>query len=121
MFMCMLCNKNFKQESHLVRHISFHCNKEETNKKKYKCNLCLINVSRKDILMRHKKICQNKKNYQCDICFINVSRKDALKRHKKLCKNKEQKNVSDCIFEIEVFNEIELSNNFELFRYYKWY
>jgi uncharacterized Zn-finger protein len=88
--MCILCDKKFKRQSHIVRHISFSCNKDNKEKK-----------------------------YQCNLCFLKVSRKDALMRHKKKCKNKEQKNIRD--YNLEVFNDVDVSNNFELFSYYEWY
>ena len=103
------------------------CNKIYKNKiqRNFQCDKCFQNLSRKDSLIRHKKVCKSKVlvnkltelNFQCDKCYINLSRKDSLIRHKKVCKSKVRFNKLTELFSSE---ELYNSRN-ELFKFYEWY
>lgn len=68
MFVCIICNKSYKNKNNLVRHMSCNC-KKRINKNKIQCDKCFIKFSKKDSLIRHKngKVCKNEKVYLTEL------------------------------------------------------
>lgn len=67
--------------------------KETKTKKKYVCELCNKEFSRKDGLDRHMNTVHNKKKFKCPLCNQELSRKDLLDRHIRNFHNKEPSEV----------------------------
>lgn len=62
-------------------------------KKKYVCELCNKEFSRKDGLERHMNTVHNKTKFKCPLCNQEISRKDLLDRHIRNFHNKEPSEV----------------------------
>ncbi|XP_037774886.1 zinc finger protein 468-like [Penaeus monodon] len=59
---CEICNKDFTEQSYLVRHIRVHI-----KEKRYSCELC-NKIFPKKSLIRHRRVHTNEKPYSCKIC-----------------------------------------------------
>ncbi|XP_037774887.1 zinc finger protein 83-like [Penaeus monodon] len=59
---CEICNKDFTEQSYLVRHIRVHI-----KEKRYSCELC-NKIFAKKCLIRRRRVHTNEKPYSCKIC-----------------------------------------------------
>ena len=93
---CDRCEKDFKQEWRLERHLKRKnlCKSKTDNPNiRYSCNICQKDYKQKCHLTRHLKTCKknDEKEYKCDFCDKIFKRKWCLERHLKTCKIKKEK------------------------------
>eukprot|EP00483_Globobulimina_turgida_P009755 UN09774 len=79
-FDCRICNRQFKTNVTLSRHMRTH-----SNEKPFQCKNCNKRLARSDYLRNHIRIHTGEKPFQCTKCLRQFSRKSNLNRH---CKNK---------------------------------
>lgn len=60
---------------------------EEVNRKKTICTFCKKNISAKNI-RRHARNCGHYQEYKCNVCHVIYSRKDVLQNHATICSKK---------------------------------
>ena len=78
-YMCMWCGAKFAQKNALVRHVEV----KHLNIKKYKCDICKLDVGSRTHLTVHMRSHTGEKPFLCIYCDKPFSRKDAMKRHVK--------------------------------------
>lgn len=106
-FSCNICNKKYKQEMNLTKHLkSVHNIGEEIDENKdNKCYICNNDkcYSSKNKLKRHIDTIHNKKQeVMCDMCEKKFASKDSLNSHIKLVHEKSQ--VVNCLTCNKVFS-----------------
>ena len=94
MFFCEYCKTEFKTKLILNHHqnTAKYCLiiQGKVQKEDFKCELCNKNISSKQKLENHKKICS--KEYKCDLCNRILSSKQKLENHKSICVKKKEFN-----------------------------
>ena len=76
---CDTCGKEFKQPSHLQRHINeVH---EQITIRAYKCNLCSKGFKNNVALKTHQRVHTQEKKYSCNTCGKVFSSKQTLQNH----------------------------------------
>ena len=60
--------------------------KISTNKKVYQCCKCKKSYLNRSHLSRHKQTCLGVRKFICDVCEADSTRKDSLNKHRKKCK-----------------------------------
>ena len=82
---CTSCEKSFKQQYLLRRHLPVH-----TNERKYKCDACDKSFNHQSNLSQHKlSVHSNLRPYVCDICQKTFSRVSILITHRKIHQGKQ--------------------------------
>lgn len=81
-FKCTIegCEKAFKQDGQLNRHILTHSSEQN-----YSCDVCGIKIKSKYYLNQHRKIHFYDKRFKCDECDMTFARPIYIKEHKKQC------------------------------------
>lgn len=77
-FKCDSCDKSFRHNLTLIRHIKAH-----SEGKKYHCDLCSKDFSRSDSFQRHQKLHTGEKPFRCETCGKSFNRNDYLQKHMK--------------------------------------
>ena len=66
-FVCELCERSFKRNEHLVRHMNTHA--ASTSKNKFTCGDCGKQFTTEFSLNRHQMVHSNdREEYQCETC-----------------------------------------------------
>ena len=78
-YMCMWCKACFARKDSLMIHVEVR----HLNIKKYKCNICGLDVVSRDVLKNHMRSHAGEKPFICPYCNRAFSLKQNLKRHVK--------------------------------------
>ncbi len=76
-FMCSLCNKVFKDNAHLKRHVDG----VHLKKRQHICSLCGLAYLQKDHLNDHMKMHTGVKAFACQVCGKRFAKKHNLQQH----------------------------------------
>lgn len=75
---CITCEKRFKRQDHLKRHMTIH-----SEEKPYNCVLCGKGFRREHHVQRHERTHTGEKPYECVTCGKKFARIDHMKKHNK--------------------------------------
>ena len=100
---CDRCEKDFKQEWRLERHLkrkNLCKSKTDNPNTRYSCNFCQKDYKQKCHLTRHLKTCKknDEKEYKCDFCNRGYKYNYTLNKHLKTCKIKKEKEEEEINF-----------------------
>lgn len=79
-FKCTIegCEKRFKQQGQVRRHVMTH-----TTEQNYSCEVCGIKIKTKYYLVQHRKIHFYDGLFKCDLCDMTFARPNYVNEHKK--------------------------------------
>ncbi|XP_042310951.1 zinc finger protein 883-like [Sceloporus undulatus] len=88
---CPDCGKNFKRNSHLVRHKRLH-----TGEKPYKCPECGKNFRQSTDVTTHRRIHTGETPYRCNDCGKSFRYRTGLVKHQKCHEEEKTYNCREC-------------------------
>ncbi|XP_067121689.1 zinc finger protein 728-like [Centruroides vittatus] len=77
-FQCEICNRYFRQKSHLSQHKLYH-----SNEKLHKCQFCEESFTKRKDLMQHANCHSEEREYKCKICEEGFKKKSHLLIHRR--------------------------------------
>lgn len=77
-YACIVCQKQFSQKIHLIRHAQIHTG---ICVKTFTCEICTKTFTEKRNLMTHMRTHTGEKPFSCSLCELSFSQKMSLDRH----------------------------------------
>lgn len=80
---CLVCCKNFSDQSNCNRHIKNHFHSVD-NLNHFECHICMKTFNREYNLRVHCRTHTGENPYKCDVCQLSFYRKDMMQSHRRI-------------------------------------
>jgi len=102
-FKCTLCNKGFKNDCDLLRHMLEHSDGE----KQHICGYCSKAWTKASDLAKHIRVHTGEKPYKCDICHKEFADVSFFKKHKRKHENSPSYTCDICSKRFQLLENLE--------------